>query len=86
MVRLLQLFWGNLGPKRCVSMNNNSEVVGWVLVDNSARVLVRRDSGSKSQRMMSAEKAFEHFCVQTGSFHRNQIIDAVTRDVLVEQD
>ena len=67
-------------------MNNNSEVVGWVLVDNSARVLVRKDSGSKSQRMTSAAKAFERFSVQTGSFDRNQLIDEVTRDVLVHAD
>lgn len=64
------------------NIRNNCEVVGWVLVDGAARVLVREDSEDRSQPMQSAEKAFEHFAIQTGSFRRNRIIDFVTRRVL----
>lgn len=78
--------WGTGALKRYASMNNNSEVVGWVLVDGSARVLMRNESAGKSRRMLSARQAFEHFSVQTGSFHRNQLIEAVTREVLVHKD
>lgn len=64
------------------NIRNNCEVVGWVLVDDAARVLVREESEDRSQPMLSAEKAFEHFAIQTGSFRRNRIIDFVTRRVL----
>jgi hypothetical protein len=66
-------------------MENNSEVVGWVLVDNAARVLVRKSSSSESQATLSAEQAFEHVAIQTGSFQRHQIIDSVTRQALVSE-
>lgn len=64
-------------------MDNNCEIVGWVLVDDAARVLVRKESDRESQPTLSAEKAFEHFAIRTGSFHRNLLIDSVTRQALV---
>lgn len=61
-------------------MENDCEVVGWVLLDDAAHVLVRKDDVGKSP--LSAEKAFEHIAIQSGSFRRKRIIDSVTRDVL----
>lgn len=64
-------------------MENNCEVVGWVLVDDAARVLVRKETGNRSQATLSAEEAFEHFAIQTGTFGRKHIIDSVTQLALV---
>jgi hypothetical protein len=63
-------------------MDKNCEVVGWVLVDDAARVLVRK---TESQATLSAEQAFEHVAIQTGSFQRHRIIDSVTREALVSE-
>lgn len=64
-------------------MDNNREIVGWVLVDDAARVLVRQASSVESHEIVSAEEAFEHVAIRSGSFKRHRIIDQVTRDVLV---
>lgn len=66
-------------------MENHREVVGWVLVDDAAHVLVRKTSGLESQATLSAEEAFEHVAIRTGSFNRHRIIDFVTRQALVSE-
>lgn len=66
-------------------MDNNREIVGWVLVDDSARVLVRQASSLESHEILSAEETFEHVAIRTGSFKRHRIIDLVTRDALVSE-
>jgi hypothetical protein len=66
-------------------MENNREIVGWVLVDGSARVLVRQASSLESHEILSAEEAFEHVAIRTGSFNRHRIIDSVTRQALVSE-
>jgi hypothetical protein len=66
-------------------MDKNCEVVGWVLIDDSARVLVRKGSSLESQGTLSAEQAFEHVAIRTGSFQRHRIIDSVTREALISE-
>ena len=66
-------------------MDKNREVVGWVLVDDAARVLVRNSNGRESQADLSAEEAFEHVAIRTGSFSRHRIIDSVTQLALVSE-
>jgi hypothetical protein len=64
-------------------MDKNSEVVGWVLLDDAAHVLVRTERAGESQATWSARQAFEHLAIQTGTFDRNRIIDLMTRQALV---
>jgi hypothetical protein len=66
-------------------MEHDCEVVGWVLVDDAAQVLVRKEGTNKAPPALSADKAFEHFAIQTGSFRRNRFIDSVTRQALVHE-
>lgn len=66
-------------------MDNNREIVGWVLVDDSARVLVRQENSLESHEILSAEEAFEHVAIRTGSFKRHRIIDLVTREAMASE-
>lgn len=64
-------------------METKCEVVGWLLVDDAARVLVREDGGAHSAHTVSAEKTFAHRAIQTGSFRRGDpIVDPVTQETL----
>lgn len=66
-------------------MENHREIVGWVLVDKAARVLVRKSDSRESQAALSAEETFEHVAIRTGSFQRHRIIDSVTQLALVSE-
>lgn len=63
-------------------MDTKCEVVGWLLVDDAARVLIREENGHISPQTVSPE-TFAHHAIQTGSFRRgNPIIDPVTHETL----
>lgn len=63
-------------------MDMKCEIVGWLLLDDAVRVLVRDENGRVSPQGMSAEGTFAHQAIQTGSFRRNPIIDPVTNETL----
>jgi hypothetical protein len=84
MAQRLQLFRATQAAAG-MTMENDCEVVGWVLVDDAAQVLMRKEGGDNSSPALSADKAFEHFAIQTGSFRRNRLIDSVTRRALVHE-
>jgi hypothetical protein len=63
-------------------METKCEIVGWLLLDDAARVLVRDENGCVSAHGMNPETAFAHRAIQTGSFRRNPIIDPVTNETL----
>jgi hypothetical protein len=59
------------------------EVVGWLLEEDAARVLVREEDGHLSLQAVSADHTFAHQSIQTGSFRRgNPIIDPVTNETI----
>jgi hypothetical protein len=87
MAQLLHLLVGRseltkLTGEGAVPMNTKCEVVGWVLLDDSARVLVREENGSVAPQSVSADSTFAHEAIQTGSFRRNPIVDPVTHETL----
>ena len=60
-------------------MATKCEVFGWLLVDDSARVLVREESGHISLQSTKPESEPGHWSIQTGSFKRGKpIVDPVT--------
>jgi hypothetical protein len=61
-------------------MDTKCEIVGWLLLDDAARVLVRDQNGHVSPHSVSPESLFAHQAIQTGSFRRNPIVDPVTRE------
>lgn len=64
-------------------MATKCEVFGWLLVDDSAQVLVREESGHISLRAASPESNTGTWAIQTGSFRRGKpIIDPVTGESL----
>jgi hypothetical protein len=63
-------------------MDTKCEIVGWVLLDDAARVLVRDENGHISPQGVSAESAFAHQAIQTGSFRRSPIVDPVTNETI----
>jgi hypothetical protein len=59
------------------------EVVGWLVEEDAARVLVREENGHLSLQAVSADNTFAHQAIQTGSFRRgNPIIDPVTNETI----
>jgi hypothetical protein len=62
-------------------MDMKCEIVGWLLLDDAARVLVRDENGQISPQGVGPE-TFAHRAIQTGSFRRNPIIDPVTNETL----
>jgi hypothetical protein len=64
-------------------MATKCEIVGWLLEDDGARVLVREEDGHLSLQSVNAESTFAHQAIQTGSFRRGSpIIDPVTNETL----
>jgi len=64
-------------------MDTKCEVVGWLLLDDAARVLIREENGHVSPQTVSAENTFAHHAIQTGSFGRyGPIIDPETHETL----
>jgi hypothetical protein len=63
-------------------MDMKCEIVGWVLLDDAARVLVRDENGHISPQGVGPQGTFAHQAIQTGSFRRNPIIDPVTNETL----
>ena len=64
-------------------MDTKSEVIGWLILDDSARVLVRKQNGRISRQTMNLESTFDHHAIQTGSFGRDSpIVDPVTHETL----
>jgi hypothetical protein len=64
-------------------MSTNCEVVGWLLVDETARVLVRQENGRIFSQTTDVEGTFARQAIQTGAFRRgNPIVDPVTRETL----
>jgi hypothetical protein len=62
-------------------MNTKCEVVGWLLLDDGARVLVREENGHISPQAVSPENTFAHHAIQTGSFRRyDSIVDPQTHE------
>ncbi len=60
-------------------MATKCEVFGWLLVDDSARVLVREESGHISLQSAKPENEPGSWAIQTGSFRRGKpIVDPVT--------
>jgi hypothetical protein len=60
-------------------MDTKCEVIGWLLVDAQAQMLVREEGGGVSLQAAN----FESASIQTGVFRRgNPIIDPVTRQTL----
>ena len=62
-------------------MDMKCEIVGWVLLDDSARVLVRDESGRISRQGVDPKGTFAHQAIQTGSFHRNQFVVPETNEL-----
>lgn len=64
-------------------MDTKSEVIGWLILDDAARVLVRKENGRISRQTVNLESAFDHHAIQTGSFrHYSPIVDPVTHETL----
>ena len=63
-------------------MDMKCEIVGWLLLDDAARVLVRDENGHISPQGLNPEGTFAHQAIQTGSFRRNPIVDPVTHETL----
>ena len=63
-------------------MQTKCEIVGWLFLDDGARVLIRDEQGRVSAQGVNPEAAFAHRVIQTGSFRRNPIIDPVTNETL----
>jgi hypothetical protein len=66
----------------CGAMATKCEIVGWLFLDDGARVLVRDEHGQVSAQGVDPATAFAHTAIQTGSFRRNPIIDPVTNETL----
>jgi hypothetical protein len=63
-------------------MDTKCEIVGWLLLDDAAHVLVREEDGRISPQSVGPESTFAHQAIQTGAFRRNPIVDPVTRETL----
>ncbi|MDY6944670.1 MAG: hypothetical protein SXG53_03035 [Pseudomonadota bacterium] len=63
-------------------MATKCEIVGWLFLDDGARVLVRDENGEVSEQGVGRPTAFAHSAIQTGSFRRSPIIDPVTNETL----
>lgn len=64
-------------------MGTKCDVVGWLLVDDTAGVLVREENGRISLQTVVSENTFAHHSIQTGSFRRgNPILDPVTHETV----
>jgi len=64
-------------------MQTKCEVIGWLLVDDSAQVMVREANGRISRQTASLASTFGHQAIQTGTFRRgNAIVDPVTHQTL----
>lgn len=61
-------------------MATKCEIVGWLLLDDAAHVLVRDENGRISPQSVNSEDTFAHQAIQTGSFRRNPIIDPMTHE------
>jgi hypothetical protein len=67
-------------------MDTKCEVVGWLLLDDSTRVLVREQNGSISRQPASPENTFAHHSIQTGSFCRGDLgFDLRTHEMLASE-
>jgi hypothetical protein len=72
-----------MATERESKMETTCEVVGWLLEDDGARVLVRDEHGTLSLHAVNAQSTFEHQAIQTGSFRRgNPIVDPVTQETI----
>jgi hypothetical protein len=54
-------------------MDTKCEVVGWLLLDDATRVLVREENGTISRQPASHENTFALHAIQTGSFRRGDL-------------
>jgi hypothetical protein len=64
-------------------MQTKNQVVGWLLVEDAARVLVREADGHVSLQTASPESEFAQCSIQTGSFRIGApIVDPVTRETV----
>jgi hypothetical protein len=72
-----------MATNRDSKMETTCEVVGWLLEDDAARVLVRDEHGGLSLHAVNPQSTFEHQAIQTGSFRRgNPIVDPVTQETI----
>jgi hypothetical protein len=63
-------------------VSDKREVVGWLLVDDTARLLVREPAGLSLQSV-SAACGFGQLSVQTGSYRRGAaIVDPTTHQTM----
>jgi hypothetical protein len=64
-------------------MSRNCEVVGWLMVDDTSRVLVRQENGQIFSQTTDVERTFADQTIQTGAFRRGAaIVDPVTHETL----
>lgn len=63
-------------------METKGEIVGWLFLDDAARVLIRDENGHVSAQGVNPEATFAHRAIQTGSFRRHPIIDPETSETL----
>lgn len=63
-------------------MDKKCEVVGWVLLDDSASLLVLDDEGRVALEGCDPQGIFSQEAIQTGSFRRQAIVDPVTKEML----
>ena len=62
-------------------MSGTCEVIGWLVDDQGARVVVREEDGATSFENVHADGSFGGMAIQTGTFRRGKpIIDQVTHE------
>lgn len=82
MARLMQLGRCLDNDNEVAPMETKCEIIGWLLLDDAARVLVRDENGHVSAQGVNPEAAFAHRAIQTGSFRRTPIVDPMTNETL----